>query len=146
MELTVEEKLKFLKKEHLCKVCTFSKASPDHGDGPICPFTTGPCSLCLQVGDTKRANHHALELHQGPRQDCTLVGPQGGSQDVKHNNIGQAGIEQLKPTILAHPLSDVPRVAHPNVPPPPTTSGVPCLALSPLCWGRRAQEQGFISL
>ena len=25
MELTIEEKLKFLKKEHLCKVCTFSK-------------------------------------------------------------------------------------------------------------------------
>ncbi len=74
-------------------------------------------------------------LHHGPRQDCTLVGPQGGSQDVKHNNIGQAGIEQIKPTFLVHPMPDVPRVAHPNIPPPHTTSGVPCLALSPTVVG-----------
>merc|ERR1711940_401499 len=135
MELNINDKLKFLKKEHLCKVCTFSKASPIHGDGPSCPFTTGPCDLCLQAGDHVRANHHAVELHHGPRSDSTLVGPQGGSQDVKYNNNGQARTEQIKPTTLVHPMQDVPRVASPSTYPPHATSGVPCLALSPTVVG-----------
>ena len=143
MKLNIDDKLRFVKKEQLCKICTFSKASPIHGDGPSCPFTTGPCDLCIQAGDYVRANHHAVELHHGPRQDCTLVGPQGGSQDVKHNNNGQARTEQIKPTILVHPMQDVPRVASPNIYPPHTTSGVPCLALSPTVVGEAGTGARF---
>ena len=134
MEITVEEKLRFVKKEQLCKVCTFSKASPDHGDGPSCPFISAPCSLCLQSGDTERASHHALELHQGPRQDSTLVGRQGGSQDVNFNNTGQKRLEKPHPPIMVPPC-DVPRVTSPNIPPPHVTSGVSCVALSPTVLG-----------
>ena len=131
MKLTVEEKLKFVKREQLCKVCTFSKAAPDHGNGPICPFISAPCNICLQTGDAERVSHHCLELHQGPRPDSTLIGPQDGPQKVNLNHIGQKGTQEPHTLTLVPPLNDVPGVPCPETPPPHAISGVSCQALSP---------------